>query len=42
VYTAFIYRGWDVAGRINRELLGVLGGRSLSDLVPPSAVVSGA
>jgi dihydroorotate dehydrogenase len=25
IYSAFIYRGWEVAGRINRELAGLLG-----------------
>jgi dihydroorotate dehydrogenase len=25
LYSAFIYRGWDVAGKINRELAGLLG-----------------
>ena len=40
VYSAFIYRGWDVAGRINRELLSLLGDRSLS-LATRATVTSG-
>jgi dihydroorotate dehydrogenase len=30
LYSAFIYRGWDVAGRIKRELLSLLHGRGLA------------
>jgi dihydroorotate dehydrogenase len=44
LYTAFIYRGWDVAGRINRELGEVLTERRLAsvrELSPAPAVSSG-
>src|SRR5207248_1594201 len=37
LYSGFIYRGWDVAGKINRELLGLLGPRSVRDLATASA-----
>src|SRR5262249_49436489 len=32
VYSAFIYRGWNVAGHINRELLTVLSGEGLDSV----------
>ena len=42
VYTSFIYRGWEVAGRLNRELLAVLNGTSVAALTrrEPSAAVA--
>ncbi len=46
LYSGFIYRGWDVAGKINRELLGLLGPRSVRDLrrasADPELLVAGA
>jgi dihydroorotate dehydrogenase len=41
VYSAFIYRGWDVAGLIKRELLAVLGGRGVATLHRPKVVAAG-
>lgn len=32
VYSAFIYRGWDVAGRINRELAAILTDERISSI----------
>jgi dihydroorotate dehydrogenase len=40
VYSAFIYRGWDVAGRINRELLDLLEGRRVADVVAGRALAA--
>jgi dihydroorotate dehydrogenase len=37
LYSGFIYRGWDVAGKINRELLQLLGPRGVRDLASASA-----
>jgi dihydroorotate dehydrogenase len=37
LYSGFIYRGWNIAGTINRELLGLLGPRGVHDLGSASA-----
>jgi dihydroorotate dehydrogenase len=45
LYTAFIYRGWDVAGRIKRELLALLrqqGLSSVGDLRPATPALTNA
>jgi dihydroorotate dehydrogenase len=45
LYSAFVYRGWDVAGRINRELLALLereGRGSVRELRPAAQAQSAA
>jgi dihydroorotate dehydrogenase len=46
LYSGFIYRGWAVAGKINRELLGLLGPRRVPDLrrasADPELLIAGA
>jgi len=46
LYSGFIYRGWDIAGKINRELLGLLGPRGVRDLrrasADPELLIAGA
>jgi len=41
VYSAFIYRGWGVAGLIKRELIAALGSRGVATLRRPTVVSTG-